>query len=240
MGQLFADPILGLAALVVLLLVGALIWAGSRRPYVREVERLRDDLHNLLASGESERIPVNGRLSAFVDITASLNRLLDRGDEAARLATQSPEPPADERSELFEALAETLPEVALIHAQTILYANRAAGELFGVEPDTLIGKPITDLVRPAYRAGMRKHVGADASGDEPLLPFEVQLISNDDQGLWAELHSRRVTFGGLPALLTVAREDITPPIGIYARNWGAAKHDVAEGKIGRASCRERV
>ncbi len=25
-----------------------------------------------------------------------------------------------------------------------------------------------------------------------------------------------------------AREDITPPAGIYARNWGAAKHDVAE------------
>jgi hypothetical protein len=30
-------------------------------------------------------------------------------------------------------------------------------------------------------------------------------------------------------LLGVAREDITPPTGIYARNWGAAKHDVAEG-----------
>jgi hypothetical protein len=30
-------------------------------------------------------------------------------------------------------------------------------------------------------------------------------------------------------LLGVAREDITPPVGIYARNWGAAKHDVAEG-----------
>jgi hypothetical protein len=27
----------------------------------------------------------------------------------------------------------------------------------------------------------------------------------------------------------VAREDITPPVGIYARNWGAATHDVAEG-----------
>ena len=26
-----------------------------------------------------------------------------------------------------------------------------------------------------------------------------------------------------------ARRDITPPVGIYARNWGAAKHDVAEG-----------
>ena len=27
----------------------------------------------------------------------------------------------------------------------------------------------------------------------------------------------------------VARQDITPPVGIYARNWGAAQHDVAEG-----------
>ncbi len=26
----------------------------------------------------------------------------------------------------------------------------------------------------------------------------------------------------------IARADITPPVGIYARNWGAAKHDVAE------------
>jgi hypothetical protein len=30
-------------------------------------------------------------------------------------------------------------------------------------------------------------------------------------------------------VLGVAREDITPPVGIYARNWGAATHDVAEG-----------
>ena len=27
----------------------------------------------------------------------------------------------------------------------------------------------------------------------------------------------------------VARRDITPPVGIYARNWGAATHEVAEG-----------
>ncbi len=26
----------------------------------------------------------------------------------------------------------------------------------------------------------------------------------------------------------VARVDITPPVGIYSRNWGAAKHDVAD------------
>jgi hypothetical protein len=30
-------------------------------------------------------------------------------------------------------------------------------------------------------------------------------------------------------LIGTAREDITPPVGIYARSWGAARHDVAEG-----------
>ena len=33
--QLLADPIMAFAALVVLLLLMALVWAGSRRPYVR-------------------------------------------------------------------------------------------------------------------------------------------------------------------------------------------------------------
>lgn len=30
-------------------------------------------------------------------------------------------------------------------------------------------------------------------------------------------------------LIGVAQEDITPPVGIYSRSWGAATHDVAEG-----------
>jgi diguanylate cyclase (GGDEF)-like protein/PAS domain S-box-containing protein len=207
--QLLADPIVALAALIVVLVAGALLWAASRRPYIREVERLREDLHGLLASGEqAARIPVNGRLSPFVDITASMNRLLDRHAEVLQVPAPASDAPEDDRGALFDALADTLPEVALIHTHTILYANRAAGELFGVGADTLIGKPITDLLRPAYRAGMRKHVTTGAETDETPPPFEVQLISNDEHGMWAELHSRRLTYGGEPALLTVAR-DIT-------------------------------
>jgi hypothetical protein len=33
---------------------------------------------------------------------------------------------------------------------------------------------------------------------------------------------------GFAGLIGVAREDITPPVGIFSRNWGAATHDVAE------------
>jgi diguanylate cyclase (GGDEF)-like protein/PAS domain S-box-containing protein len=193
-----------IAALVVVLVTLALVFAGSRRPYLREIERLKDDLHRLLASGDRDgRLAVNGRESAFVDITASVNRLLDRDAEV------EPAPPEPERDPgLFEALAETLPEVALIHTQTILFANRAAGELFGIDAATLVGKQITDLLRPAYRAQMRKYLSASLGEDEALQPIEVQLISADDRGLWVELHGRRVRYRGEEALLTVAR-DIT-------------------------------
>jgi diguanylate cyclase (GGDEF)-like protein/PAS domain S-box-containing protein len=202
MSALLMEPVALIAALLVLVVTLALVFAGSRRPYVREIERLKDDLHRLLAN-EGGRLAVNGRESAFVDITASVNRLLDRGAEAPSA------PPVESNAGLFEALAETLPEVALIHTQTIVFANRAAGELFGIEAATLVGKQITDLLRPAYRAQMRKYL-SDASSEqaEPLQPFEVQLISADDRGLWVELHGRRIAHNGEDAFLTVAR-DIT-------------------------------
>jgi len=33
---------------------------------------------------------------------------------------------------------------------------------------------------------------------------------------------------GFEGRIGIAREDITPPLGIYSRNWGAAKHDTAD------------
>ena len=37
------------------------------------------------------------------------------------------------------------------------------------------------------------------------------------------------TFGTTHCRFGVARRDVTPPVGIYSRSWGAATHDVAEG-----------
>jgi len=63
-------------------------------------------------------------------------------------------------------------------------------------------------LRPAYRAVMRKHIADHLEATEPLQPIEVQLISGDERGLWAELYSKRLKFRGENAFLTVAH-DIT-------------------------------
>src|SRR4051812_26164144 len=42
-------------------------------------------------------------------------------------------------------------------------------------------------------------------------------------------HPAAISPSSFRGLVGVAREDITPPIGIYARCWGAAKHETAEG-----------
>ena len=207
MTDVLTNPVFVVGLLLFVLVLIALAWAGSRQPYVREIERLREDLHNLVARRQrGVRMAVNGRLSPFVDIAASVNRLLDYDDERATAAV--PEAPPDPYAGLFIALADTLPEVALIHTDTILFANPAAGELFGVDAATLAGKPIADLLRPAYRALMRKHIADHLAASEPLQPVEVQLISGDDRGLWVELYSKRLVFKGQNAFLTVAH-DIT-------------------------------
>ncbi|HEY5624458.1 MAG TPA: EAL domain-containing protein [Gammaproteobacteria bacterium] len=107
---------------------------------------------------------------------------------------------------LFEALAQTLPDVTIVHTDTILFANSAAADLFGVERTTLLGKPVTDLVRPAYRALVRREVLSRLEGGLSSETVEVQLISGDERGRWAELHSTLVDFDGQRALLTVARD----------------------------------
>ena len=208
MTEVLANPVFVVGLLLFVVVLLALAWVGSRQPYIRETERLREDLHSLVARRQDRgvRMAVNGRLSPFVDIAASVNRLLDYADERALPAV--PEAPPDPYAGLFIALADTLPEVALIHTDTILFANPAAGDLFGVEAATLVGKPIADLLRPAYRALMRKHIADHLEAGEPLQPIEVQLISGDERGLWVELYSKRLKFGGENAFLTVAH-DIT-------------------------------
>ena len=90
---------------------------------------------------------MNEWIEELADLAASVNAVLDSSTE-----------PLVESRQLFGTLTSLLPELALVHTDVIIYANDAAAAHFGLEPDALIGKAIVDVVRPAYRAVVRKHV----------------------------------------------------------------------------------
>jgi len=189
-----------LALVLAVMLAAAVAGVLFRRRISKEIGRLIDELQTL-GPGSAARHGLDpaGRAAGFEELTASINRVI--GTRSAAAIEQRPD-------ELFEALAVTLPELALVHRDVILYANRAAADLFGLDPEALVGKQVTDLVRPAYRALLRKHIGNLLEGQTSAEPLEVQLISGEEQELWAELYFRLVSFKNEPALLAVAK-DIT-------------------------------
>jgi len=197
-----------LAASLIVAGVALVLLARRMRILRHEIERIVDDVHQVVAEPTlDQRIVVNGRPSAFVDIAASVNRMLDRIAEADQRAGAS--------LHQFQSLAGTMPEVALIHTDVIQYANPAAAGLFGVEPAKLEGKKVTDLVRPAFRAAVRKRVTTELDSDSPLEPLEVQLISADENGMWVELYSERIQYQGQKAFCSITR-DITHRKGLEA------------------------
>ncbi len=184
---------------VAILLVIALTFAlSSRRRALRSVAAISRELRALAAEQPQGRLEPSGRTDEIADLAASVNAALDRNSA-----------PLLESKQLFGTLTGLLPELALVHTDVILFANRAAAAHFGLEPSALVGKAIVDLIRPAYRSVLRKHIAKLQEDPEATAePLEVQLISSNDEGLWAELHSQTVTFDGQQALLTVAK-DIT-------------------------------
>ena len=173
-----------------------------------DMTRIRKEVHEAVAAMDSGlRVPFDGRPGEIVDIAASVNRLLDRIGEADASSAAA-------RTN-FEILAMTVPEVLLVHNELILYANQAAADLFGVGPETLVGKKVTDLMRPAYRAAMRRRLSSALESEEPLEPLELQLINGDESAFWVELYSRRLVYRGKSAFVSIAR-DITHRKGLEA------------------------
>lgn len=182
---------------VAILLVMALTAAlRARRRALNSIAEITLELQALAAGQPQGRLDASSRSEELADLAASVNAVLDRGAE-----------PLVESQQLFGTLTTLLPELALVHTDVILYANSAAAKHFGLEADALVGKAIVDLMRPAYRAVLRKHVATLLeNAAAPAEPLEVQLITSADEGLWADLYSQPVVFEGQQALLTVAKD----------------------------------
>jgi diguanylate cyclase (GGDEF)-like protein/PAS domain S-box-containing protein len=189
-----------LLAAAVLAATSLFLWARFRR-YRRRVSDLRKDVLEVAASSHgARRIPVGSRFAEIDDLGQCVNQLFE--------ALESKESQARKRVDLFHDLANTLPEVVLIHHNKILFANREAGVVFGEDPRHLIGRDVTDLVRPAYRSRAGEIIRQQLAGEKSGARYELQLTDAEGRARWAEVTGVRMRYKGKPVVLTVAR-DIT-------------------------------
>ncbi|MEM8982627.1 MAG: EAL domain-containing protein [Pseudomonadota bacterium] len=191
------------------LIVGFLLGHQRVRRSLRErLGQLNNDILNV-----AEQATFGQRLDAASapeapDLVKTVNQLLDTvTDHSAAIG---------EREQLFRRFAMANPEVVLIHDQRIYLANESAANLIGLDPDKLVGRPVTDLVKPAYRAIFRKTTQSVLDEEVDDAPRELQLIDGAEQGKWVEARSQLIQWEGKAVVLSVAR-DIS-----YRRNLEAS------------------
>lgn len=194
----------GPAILAALIAVAfAIAWVYSRyalRDYRERVDELHAEVMETAANASFGR-----RVAGFDDL------MLDRlGTAFNQLfeALDAKDAQSRQREDLFLDLANVMPEVVLVHTDTIVYANERAAELLGVPPTELVGRAVLDLIRPAYRKLAKEVIDQQLDGDYTGASFELQLIDSDEQARWAEATGKRISFRGRNVVLTVAR-DIT-------------------------------
>ena len=114
-----------------------------------------------------------------------------------------------ESEEKYRMLVETARDAIIVHdTKTFLYANPAAGALFGAErPEDLVGMNFIDRVHPDNRDQIRARMSEVISGEIPL-PQEVQILRLDGSAVPVESATSPVAYSG-KKMVQVTMRDIS-------------------------------
>lgn len=112
----------------------------------------------------------------------------------------------DEREQQFRELVRILPDgVMILAGEHVIYANPACAGLFGVQPESLLGEPLSCLVHagdlPALRSWLQRHDGQEAS---------PRLLRSDGSSFRAALSGADARYGGQACRLLLVR-DLSEP-----------------------------
>lgn len=190
---------IGVLALVFTLVLTLVLFLMRRR-YTARIDQLNDEIEEISQSKRYENRVTLKNGGSVSRLGSTVNQLFDimrRKDQFAR-----------ERTKLFTDLAESLPHIVVIHREKILYANKAAADVIGVDKKDLKGKQIYDLIRPSHRNIARDMIKKRLAGEEVPESYELELISGSEEPLWVRASGSLIDYEGEPAVLGFAL-DIT-------------------------------
>ena len=186
-----------LLAGIALLAVCLWLWRARGRAAL-ELNALRDAIVEAAEHAAfGQRVPEHGG-PALRDLAGTVNQLFD--------ALSGRETDLRRQETAIEDFVNALPDVVLLHRDRVLFANAAAADLLGLTPEQLVGRPVTDLIRPAYRAMTRKMIASHLEGEPIEGDLEIQLINGGDRGGWVQASSGTLNYRGQRAVMTVARD----------------------------------
>lgn len=145
---------------------------------------------------------VSGGFRYRTHAIAQRNRLLEQQVTERTAALR-------ESEERFRGLSTSAFEAILIHQRGVIVdANDAAVNLFGYPHETLVGLPITTLLRPLLPATTSDTILVDTEQIDIAPNYESEGVQADGRGIPLEIHMRTVPYQGEEALV-VALRDLT-------------------------------
>ncbi|MBK0869492.1 EAL domain-containing protein [Saccharopolyspora sp. HNM0986] len=109
----------------------------------------------------------------------------------------------------YRLLVELSPDAICVHQDGLVrYANSSTLEMLSLRYDELIGRPITEFVRPRSLTAMYERLRGLTAPGSRTKPSEAELTRQDGKVVPVELVSVRTSWEGHPALQVILR-DIT-------------------------------
>ncbi|MEJ2344830.1 MAG: EAL domain-containing protein [Gammaproteobacteria bacterium] len=107
----------------------------------------------------------------------------------------------------FRALAENANDgILVVQDGNVVFANRRAGDLVGVDAGSLIGQPFTDYVHPDCRAAVAERYQRRMAGKSVGDHYELSLMGPGEQRVPVDINAGRTTWRGRPAGLAAVRD----------------------------------
>lgn len=116
----------------------------------------------------------------------------------------------DESEERYRRLVDLSPEGIAIHSEGLLvFANRAAASMLGAEtPNSMIGRPVLNLVHPDYHGVVGERLRSRVMKGETAPLVEEKFIKTDGSVIDVEVTAMPFIYGRKPASLVIFH-DIT-------------------------------
>jgi diguanylate cyclase (GGDEF)-like protein/PAS domain S-box-containing protein len=146
-----------------------------------------------------------------------------------------------EAEQRYLGLLEISGEALVIVCETkIVFANKAAGEILGVEaPKQLLGLPCLDFVSPKYRRAVAERAGVLTTLDQTAPFAYCRLMLADGKIADVEIALHACRFHGEPAIQALMR-DVSERRRLQAEVAYLAQYDALTELVNRRQYRDRL